>query len=489
MAIVAFGYSDVDFRVAQWYNGALPMPAPPAQYVYVQAYSYDDNIFDGLQETCRTGVCPVPPDLTIPEGRLFAGALNNQQFESWRTLASSTTCHLSAPAVANQGLVYAFNGPCCSAPGKAYETRNRVTSTGVQPLGGAIPYQGDGVYEAVVPQYMRLPFDEDEMTKMTTNPYVTEATHGVFIISRPCGPETEWVTRHTDYDSIDSLWAEPSPGTLSGWARYSTKQANYAFLEGTTIGIASSQLVAQPLSGVPLVLTRRDGVTIGTDNGPVSGQSVTFVVPWLAQYYGNLTAESPNTSFNSDIGYDQWTAGVILFRGISTTSTIDVKRILSLEARLLTTSPAVPFLSRPPPEDPRALSALRVLARSVPSIYPARDNDLSTILKWVSRILSGGSAVAAVLGTAVPELLPVSAVLSAGSRAASYGSEYFGKSKKSAPQTPRTPRASVQVKRAPVVLRLAKPAKKKPSAKKGSLNKVRQAMSPWGGKPRRRSNW
>lgn len=454
MAIVAYGRSNADFRTASM---AAQLPLIEGQ-VYVEAYYYEQNALDGFlpcQMCCYGNEAEPPPVATAgeiaawhkatrnlgpgvlrpmhsrvsadaplvddepPQHRLFSTSINSSQFLSFRTIASSVTCYFSAPQLQNQGFVHCYNGASRPRATHPIETRTvgSIVAAAIQPFstpGQVSPFvQTDPlgtlstVYDAVIPYVMRLPFDEDEMTKMRADPYVRRATEGFYSIHRPLGFEQNFVERSTQYATVDVLSSSPI-----NWARFEPRESSRSFVGGnTTRGFAPI-----PLPGVPWNMVR---AAYGEQypwggGGFMTTPPGTTVVPWLQDYYQNssvpiIVQERPNQNL-SDLGYDDWTSTVAIYRAISIQASLEVKRVLTLEARVVPTSPLVAMLKRPPLADLRAVNALRVLARVAPNVYPAKDNSWATILSTISKVAGTIGAGLGLVSTVVPELAPFAMV-------------------------------------------------------------------------------
>lgn len=82
--------------------------------------------------------------------------------------------------------------------------------------------------------------------------------------------------------------------------------------------------------------------------------------------------------------------GVAFFKAISGSASIQVKSRVYLEAEAAEKrSPAAPFAHKPPTLDRQAIDLVTRVAQVQPHVFYARDNDFSSILQSIGKILPG----------------------------------------------------------------------------------------------------
>ncbi|UHM27691.1 MAG: hypothetical protein FDSTV1_gp4 [Fushun diaea subdola tombus-like virus 1] len=107
-----------------------------------------------------------------------------------------------------------------------------------------------------------------------------------------------------------------------------------------------------------------------------------------------LSARVPHSGENSQttecnvLSTDGWTYGYIIFEGLSPNAVLSFKVISALEAQPNPESTVAKFTKTAPRLDKLAIDTVREAMGSMPSAYRAADNELGTILNWVSKALA-----------------------------------------------------------------------------------------------------
>jgi len=340
------------------------MYVPPGDVnalVWAAAPSPADFSSLGAPLNAAFGNIQLQPDVNIPGPNFItvssSGSLAYQQSgmyspatlpATFRTQFRSVTVELSAPAVADQGDVYAAQYPL--------EIRSSIltlTPLLLAPSGFPYCYIADAV---------PLPMFETDLTLSSRMPYVGRARDGVYMPIRLMGPSQPFAD--TSYDGGVGQWK-----TGPGFAALPIVSAN--------IPIPRALIPIQSDSGSP---SQESWVSTG----------IRGVVLGLASF---------------DTGYDNSGVGVIIWRGLSASSvggglpgaTLMVKVVVGLEVCPRPTTPDRIYMKPPAIYDPRAIEVYYAVMSEMAPCYPARYNSLALLLPVISRVLSvlGGPLLAA----------------------------------------------------------------------------------------------
>jgi hypothetical protein len=252
------------------------------------------------------------------------------------------------------------------------------------------------LYELARYMATSVPFDEGDMYKQSQQYYAAEARKGVYNVHRLLGPE----------QPLQKMSALPE----SWYSEFSFREHVWTACpiwapSGLLLSAASNAPVHAP-SPAMCVNALNDCNTVSTfympdGTGPTSLPQTTLTVPpWLSEGAAHFA--------NLDSGFDNVSQSVTIFRGISISASIDVKRHLTLEISPTARSSLAPFVHPPLPYEPRALAAYFLISHHLAHTHSADANDLGKIfgkiMSIVSKILP---AAAGALSMAEPGIAPL----------------------------------------------------------------------------------
>lgn len=427
VAIVATGLAGVDFRTATLAAGT---PANSKE-VYVERYTFADNVPGGLFAGNLVGHSVLRDATQVlypPHERFFATTYGRLMPKRWRTTASSLTVNLIANATQNQGSVYCWEGGRSYVDGVAFESIDTVPimstaafqpgtsyiqGTGTTPFilamhtgatGPAVsPFNSGGVHEALQTKSTSVPFDETDMFMQSPHLYATNAYNGVYCVHRFMGPDQPLQNSSDAPHNVLTPVNGYKVGSLEWNGDVNWALSRYTAEIAEDVGQAWS---TPQMNVVPLNIVARDIDIQGVDW--TTGLSVP---PWLRDYVRILG--SPDTSF------DNVTTSVTIFRSIDPDATLQIKRLLSLEAAPLESSPSKPFVTPPIDFEPQALRMYYEISHRLEAVHPANYNDFSTIVNKIANVINKYAGVAAGVASLVaPEFAPEIGMIGGGVKAA-----------------------------------------------------------------------
>jgi len=430
-AICAWGPRGTDFTSARFAAG----PIPAAGEVVAQRVTFNANVAgDLLQGGLINLLFDAPPGVpaahTAPKSRYFLTTRGAHLPRRWRTTASSMTAVLLASATTNEGSVFSWEGTRGFAEGVAYENwASPLITTSeqdidaafetagpdatIRPSTGVVSYFPFGdepgrVCEVVKTRFTAVPFDETSMFAESPHLYSTNAYHGAYVIHRLDGPEQPL----QNDDDIPKTIVTPrvvysyNGGVLSfdrlaqGGATPLEDDVLWApYLSHVAVGdppVEGWQLPTPSMCVVPL-----NGAATGDVLAGSTSQYGTGVPPWLTTLFlGSITS-------NYDTSMDNVSQSVTIFRGLNAEASVQIKRLLSLEAAPLPNSPARPFMTPPIQQDPRAIEAYYRIAHDMEAVHPASANDFGSLLRTIADVASRViPVVGGVASVALPEFAP-----------------------------------------------------------------------------------
>lgn len=251
---------------------------------------------------------------------------------SFRHTFKSVTAELVAPAVADQGDVFAAQYP--------------FDSYGKSILGLPVPSTTMSVPLIAESRSVKIPFNESDLTLSARNPFVGRARDGVYMPLKLIGPEQSFCALSDSTAGYDN-------------------ESNAPIVRQVAIGVSIPQTVSFD----------------SKDNG--SGTPTGFI---------NTIWSSP--SAQHDTGYDNTSVGVIFWRGLaaggggSFGASVMLKVIAGHEICPKPSAFDRVYLKAPVRYEPLALQAYYALMSDMAPAYPARYNALGALLPLLASFAS-----------------------------------------------------------------------------------------------------
>jgi len=270
--------------------------------------------------------------------------------QAFRHQYKSVTCELIAPAVADQGTVYA-------AQYQPVIGGKTLTYTGV-------PNVAAGTENFVKVCPTRMPLNEDQLTRMSVGYYEGRAVDGLYLPLRLCGPSQPFATFTSDYLALWNAPTSPNPGPCT----FITEVSSVPF---------PSSLQPNPVwSGMAAI-----------GSGPLS-------YAWVGEGALNANFASGSNIQGYDSGYDNTNLGVIIFRGLAGSvaggfgASVQVKVIAGFEVVPSPQSADRVFVEPAASYDPRALQTYYAIVLELKDAYPAAYNDMGGFLDMLENVVS-----------------------------------------------------------------------------------------------------
>jgi len=276
--------------------------------------------------------------------------------QQFRTNYRSLTASLTASALNNQGTVYSTQF-----------ARQSIDSRRQRPFPEA-----RGVTNAAAEVLTYLPFNENTLNIISPSAETRPAKDGVYMPLRLCGPTQPFVQPCMVMDGTLVQYTQESSGSTPYDTSYYKGIPN--FINDDATGVDGQFTI----SCLPVPVCNPapgDGV-------PPWATAVPVVVSGSFDYIGFETAFSV-----LDLGYDNCSHGVTIFRGLDPAATITLQMYVGLEIIPRTDSPVRSFVTVPPPPDPRALHIYYDIVNSMPVSYPAKYNSFGLLLPLLYRAL------------------------------------------------------------------------------------------------------
>lgn len=294
---------------------------------------------------------------------------------AFRTACKSLTCELDAAAVVDQGRVYAAQ----FAP-----------IQGIMPISTAMLW-GDvtNTYRGIsTPIHFGVPLSETVMATMAPDYFTGLARDGVYMPHRLSGAVRSFAKAQVQ-PVVANVWGT---GTIS-----------------SNIGVVSSPYDLATV--IPFV-------TGGDELGA-------YVNPWMY----TVGAGGANSWRNAptggvDSGFSNVNIGVIIFRGLSISSTVKIKAVLGLEIMPSAVTPDVVYAQPALSYDQHALAAYFTIANNLEDAYPASYNLLGDLLRVIKDTVGQVWPVLRKVGGAADRI--VGGILPASAGAMSARSGAFG---------------------------------------------------------------
>lgn len=331
--IYAYGPSGVDFG-----SSTTPVNSGTG-YVPLEGWVDQPGVTSWMCEPVSGGV-PSPTQLGY-----FAIRTPQSNPLTFRHVYSSVTIDLIAPAVANQGDVFASQ--------YAPEFRRSKRPNAI----GTISTNGSAANLMYLVNECALPVREEDLTLSSRNPYVGLAKDGVYMPLKHPGPQL-------DFASIDY---NGGTGHFNGVA---LSAGSFAFG------------AMRPLSGFDVQYPQIFALANNDSGGSTGSES-----PWINNVWGT-------SGVGFDTGYDNTNVGVVIFRGLSAGggggfgANLLVKLKVGLEVCPRPTTASRVYALPPHVYEPRALEAYYALASEMAAAYPSSYNALGTIIPLLSSIAS-----------------------------------------------------------------------------------------------------
>jgi hypothetical protein len=345
-----------DVNAVHWVTAPSPAdftaPVPPsgAEFGRLQLQPNSSTSYDTVYFDLSQAAWPPTPGSTFvrttyPTSRPLA----------FRHVYKSITAHLIAPAVANQGTVYAAQFP------PNFSSTTALMSTG----------ERDGTVAgnpsvAVIPRMIRIPMSEAALTLMSPDPFVGPARDGIYMPLHMAGPTQPYTT------PIAPTYFETGVGTSA--------PAGLPAYFGPLVSVG----------GIP-------ASTATFPQGPVLVEGGRTAWPFLAAFPG-LTSPLPPPPSNVwtgwDSGFDNTNVGVIIFRGLAGTTassfgaTVQIKAMVGLEIIPRPEAPNRVYAREAAAFDPLAMRVYYQVLRELRQAYPASYNAFGFLGPLIMRMMS-----------------------------------------------------------------------------------------------------
>jgi len=329
------------------------------------------------------------PGFPFIEGLPAAKCLDAVGLSKYRFVARGMTLYLDAPRLSDNGR-YVGGQVATILKKDRYEWSNES----VAPKDGSDPAFGEGATSLFS---ITVPEDEDQLVLQDNLVAQWPARDGAYIPHRFVSPVQQYQeTAGASYFSKAPVYQ--SDGTV------------------TTIQVPSSALT----------------VAYSSSQGTSIDNSENFYnpnPPWAAPSGTSALAPERCTWGVSDPG--NLCTGVSFFKAISGTASIQVKSRVYLEAEAAeAASAAAPYAHKPPCLDRKALDLVTMVAQVQPHVFYARDNDFSSILQSIGKMLPGilgwiDPVADRLTRAGLPFVSPVAKGLGAASKAARAVMEHY----------------------------------------------------------------
>jgi len=261
---------------------------------------------------------------------------------TFRHQYKSVTIELVAPAVADQGDVYAGQYPM-----DVRQSFPNVTGLNSEVTGNQLIH---------IRNHVAVPFNESDLTLSACNPYVGRARDGVYMPLRLMGPTQPF-----------------ADVSYNGGVGYGT---------ALSAGGSSTSIIPNALnSSQTTVQYPRLFVPVTGDSGATNANTFSALPTQFANYF-------------PDTGYDNTGVGVVIFRGLAAgggggfTASLMVKVIDGQEVCPRPTTQDRVYAKPAARYEPRALEAYYALLSELPTAFPARYNALGMLLPVLSNLAS-----------------------------------------------------------------------------------------------------
>jgi len=291
------------------------------------------------------------------------------------------------------------------------------------------PFNLDVAHETVQIKSTSVPFHENDMIAQTPDLYVTNAYNGAYVVHRFLGPDQPLQNSNNLPGSI--IVPTTTMADWDGDTVYTPSVFTLEYENPADAWIIPSQA---PINVLPL---NQSNFNVTAGSGAVSAGTYS-VAPWL---WDCLALElDPDTSL------DNISQSVQIYRGLDESATLQIKRILSIEAAPLESSPARPFVTPPMDFEPRALQLYYQISHRMASIHPADFNDFGSIVDHIARIARLVAApVASIVSAFQPELAPVAGMIASGVSAGARGAQALVAAGRQRPKPKPKPKARKMV--------------------------------------------
>jgi len=302
----------------------------------------------------------------------------NQPY-AFRHQYKGITVELVAPAVADQGSIYAGQFQPLVGYGNIFDTTTINLAAG-------------GIHNAARLAPVRIPLNEDQLTRMSVGFYEGDARDGCYVPHRLCGPSQPFAYPTGMAPTFSSLYAGAS-GIFT------------AAQDVSTIAFPSCMVPNQNWTGEP--------VAFGATPNPLS---------WVSTGIISSITGIPGTIQGYDTGYDNCNVAVVIMRGLAAAQSggsfgasvrVTVRAGFEVvpspqSADRIFAEPAAPF-------HPRALEAYYGISLEMKDAFPASYNSLGSIFDLIEKVASTlwkpvraiGEGVTSLVGLGGARRLPV----------------------------------------------------------------------------------
>jgi hypothetical protein len=300
-------------------------------------------------------------DPALPGGFTSGSFVANSLPMEFRTSYRSITASLTASSLNNQGTVYST------------QFARRFT-----PDGALTADPGGSVQYIVAQSVTSVPFDENTLNLLSPSAETRPAKEGVYMPLRLAGPSQPFITRTSFYDKSMSLLARITgdPETY-GFGLYDPLSVRLNTADGTP----EFSYPFLPLLPMTTIDSGRENDDVAPFYPPWQGGPVPGTPYGVSGYMTKFIGD--NGAGCWDLGYDNCSQGIIIFRGLSQQATITLQAYVGLEMIPCQDSPVRSFVRSPGVPDLRALQVYYEIANSMAVSYPARYNSMGLLLPFL----------------------------------------------------------------------------------------------------------
>jgi hypothetical protein len=284
----------------------------------------------------------------------------------WRITHSGLTVYLDANATADQGMVYATqvsgrtlrDFPCFA--NKEMTTADPVAIMAFRPF--------------------IMPSSEEAIRRYDPSSYQNRANKGVYI-----------PVQRTEFDGFVQPASYAMPATIAK-----------LFVPGSLPTPGIRDIMIFPTSGYGADALKVFGSKAAAWLLPCTQDEVTGNITrsdwWAAAFDGNYDhLAMPET------GLDDVAVPVLIFRGLSASASLSLKRTVGFELVPSDASGSLPFIRKPAPYSPAAIDLYQRITAMLPSAFPAKFNSWGSILRVIGDVASNLAPAVSM----IPEFGPV----------------------------------------------------------------------------------
>lgn len=279
----------------------------------------------------------------------------NGQYSAFRLVGKGITAEVTASDLYNGGRVYAGQYPV--------EWEPRAGAVGETVPDGE-PFQ---FYMAAVSQAY-VPLEEQALAQLSPGYYRAKAKDGVYIPQRRTTVSQPFVSRRP--------WVGLPVCTPQGGAGTGVTSSTFFGQERFYVSGSVAAFSAPTVGVWPEVLTGQATIDGGALVEP----------PGYANWVRRAT-RGTGDYLRMDSGYDSYTTGVTIFRGLDRRAVITLSGYGSMEFKPYQTSPFMPLMQPSPAPCPQAIELYFQVVAALPMAFPSEMNFLGGLLPILGRLI------------------------------------------------------------------------------------------------------